>query len=133
MKLSDLLATPHELIKPKTNIKASIDIDISYEEAQFVKTVLTTHYSARKIELIPINSNVDIDEYDDTVVFQSVDQIVEAGINSMESAGIDNKMLIEEYRFMYGNNKKSNQHGNQHIRLVLLWVSCEVFGKQYRV
>lgn len=98
MKLSDLLATPHELIKPKTNIKASIDIDISYEEAQFVKTVLTTHYSARKIELIPINSNVDIDEYDDTVVFQSVDQIVEAGINSMESAGIDNKMLIEMYR-----------------------------------
>lgn len=98
MRMSELLNSPADFVVPKGVIKASIDIDVSFEEAQFIKTVLAKHYNARKIDLVPINEAVDADEYDDSVVFQSIDQIVEAGIKSMESVGIDNDMLIELYR-----------------------------------
>jgi DNA repair exonuclease SbcCD nuclease subunit len=99
MKVSEMLEQPEEFVASKCYIRASIDIDLSYDEAQFVKDVFTQHFSARKIDFIPINkANVEDQEFDESTVFQSIDQIVEAGLNSVQSGGISNDVLIEIYR-----------------------------------
>lgn len=99
MKISEMLESPEEMVVSKSYIRASIDIDLSYDEAQFVKDVFTTHFKARKIDFIPINkANVEDQEFDDAAVFQSIDQMVEAGLNSVQSGGISNETLIQLYR-----------------------------------
>jgi DNA repair exonuclease SbcCD nuclease subunit len=99
MKLSEMLESPEQFVVSKSYIRASIDVDLSYDEAQFVKDIFTSHFKSRKIDLIPINkANVDDQEFDEDDVFQSIDQIVEAGLNSVQSGGISNEVLIEIYR-----------------------------------
>lgn len=98
MLLSELLDNKEEYVLPKSHLKAAIDIDMSYEEGQLLKAVLIKHFDVRKVDLMPINTGIAESEYDQTVAFQSVDQIVEEGIKSMDGVGIDQKMLVELYR-----------------------------------
>lgn len=98
MKASEMLEAPSKFILPKSYNRVSIDVDINYEEAQFIKETFAAQFRARKIDLVPINKLEEDQEFDDGVVFQSIDQIVVDGLNSVQSTGISKEMLIEIYR-----------------------------------
>jgi DNA repair exonuclease SbcCD nuclease subunit len=98
MKLTEVLEAPEKFIVGKSYNRISIDCDISYEEAQFVKETFIAQFGARKIDLVPLNKEEADQEFDDNVIFQSIDQIVIEGLNSVQSTGIDTKTLVEIYK-----------------------------------
>jgi DNA repair exonuclease SbcCD nuclease subunit len=102
MKVSEMMEDPTNYILPKSYTRASIDVDISYEEAQFIKDVFVKQFKARKIDLVPMNKE-DVDQdFDDNVVFQSIDQIVIEGLKSVQGGDtISNETLIEIYRGLF--------------------------------
>lgn len=99
MGLSDLLDRADQLLKPRMNVKIMLDIDISYEEANFIKETFVEKYHLREITLLP-NKNADLSENIGTaeVTFESVDQIVTNQITSIDSDHFDKKMLLDIYR-----------------------------------
>ena len=99
MKVSEMMSEPETYILPKSYIRASIDVDLTYEEAQYIKDVFVKQFDARKIDLVPINKGLEADgDFDDSAVFQSIDQIVVEGLKAVQSGGISNDTLIEIYR-----------------------------------
>jgi hypothetical protein len=98
MKLSEVLEAPEKFIVAKSYNRISIDCDISYEEAQFVKDTFVAQFNARKIDLVPMNKEEADQEFDDNVIFQSIDQIVIEGLQSVQSTGINSKTLVEIYK-----------------------------------
>jgi len=95
--LTELLNNPQKVVKPKASIRITADIEVAFEEAQFIREVLMKHYQARKMEVAPGNKQED-QEFNGEVKFQSVDQIVIQGLESVESQTIDKKMLIQIYQ-----------------------------------
>ena len=97
--LSDLLATPDALLKPRMHVRVNLDINISYEEATFIKETFADTYNLREITLIPAKTS-DVANYEaqGQIVFESVDQIVTASINTLDVEAYDRNLLLEIYR-----------------------------------
>jgi len=97
-KLSEVLDNPDGLLLPKGNIRVHLDIDISYEEANFIRETLIPKYNLREMALIPIkNSEYATDLAPGEVNFESVDSIVIDQITKIESEFYDPKLLLELY------------------------------------
>lgn len=97
-KLSQLLTEPDKLLRSKLTARCTLDIDISYEEAQIIKETYVSDYGLRKIELVHQPRDLGSQDFETDAIFQSVDQIVIEGLNSVQSNGLDSKTLIEIYR-----------------------------------
>lgn len=98
MKLSELLDKPQFLLREKMVARVSIDIDISYEEAQLIKETFIGDYGLRKVELVHQAKHDELMEFGADVVFQSVDQIVVDGLMSVKSPELKPDRLVEIYR-----------------------------------
>jgi hypothetical protein len=99
MKLSDAIDHGDKIFKPNMHIRVELDIDISYEEANFIKETFIQTHNLREMALIPVKSNaVDIDLAPGEVHFESVDQIVTDQITNIESEFYDNKLLLKIYQ-----------------------------------
>jgi DNA repair exonuclease SbcCD nuclease subunit len=98
VKLSDLIDKKDDIMKGKMHLKVSLDIDISYEEANFIKETFTQEYDIREISLIQdkINLEGNIDDNPDTK-FESVDQIVSEQLVNIESDQFDKAVLLDIY------------------------------------
>ena len=98
LKLSQLLDKPAELLLPKTYCRVNLDINISYEEANFIKETFYEQYDVREIALIP-QKEVDTN-FDESaeINFESVDSIVMSQLKSVDSELYDPKLLMEIYR-----------------------------------
>ena len=98
VKLSDLIDRKDEILKSKMYLKVTLDIDISYEEATFIKETFINDYDIREISLIQDKTNLDgtIDDNPDAQ-FQSVDQLVTEQIINIESDQFDKHTLLEIY------------------------------------
>lgn len=79
-------------------LRVNLDIDISFEEANFIKETFNNDYDVREISLIQdkINLNTTTDDNPDTK-FESIDQIVSESLVSVESEQYDKKILLEIY------------------------------------
>jgi len=98
-KLSEILDTPERLLLPKSNVRVHLDIEISYEEANYIREALIPTYGLREMSLIPIkNSEHMQDLVPGEIKFESVDQIVLESITTVESDFYDSKLLLEIYR-----------------------------------
>ena len=98
-KLSDILDNPEGLLLPKSSVRVHLDIDISYEEASFIRETLIPKHGLREMSLIPIkNTEFAQDLAPGEVNFESVDQIVIDQITKIESDFYDPKLLLEIYR-----------------------------------
>lgn len=98
-KLSDVLENPKGLLLPDSHVRVHLDIEISYEEANFVRETLIPEYKLREMSLIPIKSEQsNQDPNAGELKFESVDQIVIKSINAIESEGFDKKLLLEIYQ-----------------------------------
>ena len=99
MKLSEAIDRGAEVFKPNMHVRVELDIDISYEEANFIKETFIKDYNLREMALIPVKSTaVDIDLAPGEIKFESVDQIVTAQITNIESEFYDNKLLLQIYQ-----------------------------------
>ena len=97
MKLSQLLAEPDKLLSDNTYARVEIDIDISYEEANFIKETFMGQFNLRELSLTQGKQNEVLDSIGVDVNFESVDQIVTKQITSIESEFYDNKLLLDIY------------------------------------
>ena len=98
IKLSELIDRKDEIMQSKMHIKVNLDIDISFEEASFIKETFINDYDIREISLIQDKTNLEgiIDDNPDSK-FESVDQIVTESINTIESDQFDSRLLMEIY------------------------------------
>lgn len=98
-KLSDVLENPEGLLLPRASVRVHLDIDISYEEANYIKETLIPKHGLREMALIPIKlEQHQLDLAPGELKFESVDQIITDQISNIESQFYDNKLLLEIYR-----------------------------------
>ena len=99
LNLSTLVDDPEKYLKPKTYIRVTLDIDISYEEATHIKQVFTEKYNLREIILMPQREDEYADDWSagDGAIFESVDQIVLSELTAIKSTHISNQKLIDIY------------------------------------
>ena len=97
IKLSQLIDEADTIIKPKMHLRVNLDIDISYEEASFIKEKFLGDYDIRELTLIPEKKEVEINTEIDVQAFESVDQIVSNQLVNIESDTYDAKTLLAIY------------------------------------
>jgi len=97
--LANLIDNAATLLAPRMHVRVNLDIEISYEEANFIKETFIRDYSLREMALIPNKTaGVDVDLAPGDVKFESVDQIVTDQLTNIESEFYDNKLLLQIYQ-----------------------------------
>jgi len=97
--LANIIDNAAGLLAPRMHVRVNLDIEISYEEANFIKETYIRDYGLREMALIPNkNSSVDTDMAPGEIKFESVDQIVTDQITNIESEFYDNKLLLKIYQ-----------------------------------
>jgi hypothetical protein len=95
--LSSLLETPEVFLKPKTYLQVTLDLDISYEEALFLRETFLSEYAVREFKLVKNQDDELSKEYSGDITFKTVDQIVIEQLTNIDSDAFDPNMLIEIY------------------------------------
>ena len=99
LKLSQVIDSAPTLLAANMHVRVELDIDISYEEANFIKDTFVKDYALREMALIPVKSTaVDTDMAPGEVKFESVDQIVTDQLTNIESEFYDPKLLLKIYQ-----------------------------------
>ena len=80
-----------------SHVRVHLDIDISYEEANFLRETFIPEHKLREMALIPMKlENTDQGNFEG-LKFESVDQIIVDQINAIESNSFDKKLLLDIY------------------------------------
>ena len=97
LKLGQLLDNPEKYLLPKTYARVMLDIEISYEEANFIRENFIEKYPIRELQLIP--EQVDNAQQPTVQVqkFDSVDQIVIKQLQGVDSETFDKNILTAIY------------------------------------
>lgn len=98
LSLSSVVNQPETVFKPRMHARVHIDVDLSYEEATFIKETFVDTYRLRELSLIPrkeVEVNSDITG---EIKFESIDTIVQNQINAISSEHYDPRLLLEIYR-----------------------------------
>jgi len=97
--LSEILEDTDRLLLSNMYCRVEIDVDISYEEATFIKEQFIPQYNLRELSLI---QRTDIEEHSQTfdgeVNFESVDSIVTSHLTQLETAQYDRQLMLDIYR-----------------------------------
>jgi DNA repair exonuclease SbcCD nuclease subunit len=98
VKLSQLIDEKDDIMKSKMYLKVNLDIDITFEEANFIKETYMVEHDIREISLIQEKSSIDGvgDDAPDSK-FESVDQIVTEQLVNIESDQFDKSVLLSIY------------------------------------
>jgi hypothetical protein len=98
IKLSDLIDRKDDVMKSKMHFRVNLDIDISFEEANFIKETFIAEHDIREISLVQDKTNLDgvVDENTDAR-FESVDQIVTEQLVNIDTGNFDVATLLEIY------------------------------------
>lgn len=97
-KLSELLLQKEHLLKPKMYVKAIVDIELSYEEANEVKTQLINLYKLRDFSLVPMKKEIEESILNVDLAFHSIEQIVSESIQTIEQGKFDTNTLLSIYK-----------------------------------
>lgn len=95
--LSDLIDNADSYLTPSTHAKVLLDIDISYEEANFLRETFIEKYNIRELKLVPQREDIEFEETTGNISFKTVDQIVNAEIREIESETFDTNKLLTIY------------------------------------
>jgi len=98
-QLSDVLKHTEVMLKPNMHVRVNLDIDISYEEATFIKETFIDTYKLREITLIPAKVT-ELTEYEiqGNIEFESVDQIVFSQLSTIDSKQYNPTLLLDIYK-----------------------------------
>lgn len=98
INLSALLANPDIYLKPKTYLQVTLDVDVTYEEAAFLRETFMSQYSIREFKLIR-NPDEDLTkEFTGDITFKTVDQIVLECLGTLDA---DSKFEINKFIEIY--------------------------------
>lgn len=98
LTLSQVLCDPQYFLDNKTYARISVDLDINYEDINFIKDTFETELGAKEISMQAAKlSDVALDE-SAILNFESVDTIVISYLQSIESNTVDNQKLISIYQ-----------------------------------
>jgi DNA repair exonuclease SbcCD nuclease subunit len=96
-KLSQIIDRPDELLREKMHCRVTIDLPITFEEANFIKEQFMPQYNLRELMLIPEKIEVESAVNPIDITFESVDTIVMNQINNIDSDTYDKKLLLDIY------------------------------------
>ena len=76
-----------------------LDVNITYEEANFIKETFAAQYQLRDITLMPSKKEEHAQDWRqvDDLEVENVDQIVYNSLNAVDSEMIDKKLLVDIY------------------------------------
>jgi len=98
VKLSQLIDDMDNICKSKMHLRVALDINISFEEANFIKETVMDRFDIRECTLIPEKKELDSTNSTLEITnFESVDQIVTNQIINIDSDAYDPKILLEIY------------------------------------
>jgi DNA repair exonuclease SbcCD nuclease subunit len=97
VNLSSLLENADNLLQPNMYVKVNLDIDISYEEANFIKETFNKQYKLREISLIPMKGQEFENDNNAEVSFNSVDTIISEQLNAIDSEFYKTNLLMQIY------------------------------------
>lgn len=97
INLTALLENPDIYLKPKTYLQVTLDADITYEEASFLRETFLDQYSVREFKLVKNQEDELAKDYAGDITFKTVDQIVVEQLTNIESDSFDTKLLVEIY------------------------------------
>jgi hypothetical protein len=99
-QLSDVLTNTDALLHPGMHVRVNLDVDISYEEATFIKETFVNTYKLREITLITQKAVGEDINYDITgnIMFESVDTIVTNQLTNIQSEQYNKNLLLDIYR-----------------------------------
>ena len=86
------------MIDHLTYARIAVDLDISYEEANFLKELFERELDAREVNLQVAKADAQGAIPEDGINFESVDTIVISHLQSIESNTIDRQQLIQIYQ-----------------------------------
>ena len=99
--LSEILNVADQMLRPNMHVRVNLDVEISYEEANFIKETFVNTYNLREITLLPQkNTDPSVTEYSTEIKFESVDQIVTSQLANIESEHYDRNILMDIYRHL---------------------------------
>ena len=97
-KLSQIIDTPEKLLREKMHCRVTIDLPISFEEANFIRETFIPQFDLRELMLIPEKVEIETNAVPIYINFESVDTIVMNQINAIDSETYDKKMLLDIYK-----------------------------------
>jgi len=97
-KLSELLEKPDSLLLPKMHCRATIDVELSFEEANFIREQFIPQYDLRELQLIPEKVEIESQSTPVDMNFESVDTIVMNSLTSLDTETFDHKLLLDLYK-----------------------------------
>ena len=97
-KLSQIIDNPEKLLSAKMHCRVTIDLPITFEEANFVKEQFIPQFKLRELMLIPEKVEVDSDAVAIDINFESVDTIVMNQINAIDSETYEKNLLLDIYK-----------------------------------
>lgn len=100
INLAALLANPDIYLKPKTYLQVTLDVDITYEEAAFLRETFLTQYNVREFKLIRNPEDDLTKEFTGDITLKTVDQIVIECLNTLDN---DSKFDISKFIEIYNN------------------------------
>lgn len=101
INLSLLVEEPEKYMNDKTYIRVTTDVDLTYEEVNFLKETFTSQFCCREFQFTSKHKYNDEMEFDSDTEFQSIDQIVIEGLNSIsEASSVKSEKLIEIYNLL---------------------------------
>lgn len=96
-KLSDLVDDKIKL-EANTYARVTLDVDISYEESNYIKDTVASEYKLRELAFVPMkNDNYDVESSVGDLNFETVDQIVTQQITNINSDFYNVNTLLEIY------------------------------------
>jgi DNA repair exonuclease SbcCD nuclease subunit len=97
--LSTVLDDPVRLLPRDGYVRINLDIDISFEEASFIREKLMPEHHLRELTLIPIKQNLEEGGLENSSIqFDSIDKIVQSQIEELQDGAFDKKLLLDIYR-----------------------------------
>lgn len=97
--ISNIIEEPEKYMLPRSYVRLMLDVDVSYEEANFIKESFVETYQLRELSLI--STKQDAHSEDTTgvsVAFESVDQIVNQNLLAVQSEFYEPALLMDIYK-----------------------------------
>jgi hypothetical protein len=99
MTLSRALDDPEKMLLPGSYVRLNLDIDISFEEASFIREKLMPEHALRELTLIPIKQSLDDNNPENSSTpFESIDKIIQSQIELLQDGAYDKRLLLDIYR-----------------------------------
>jgi DNA repair exonuclease SbcCD nuclease subunit len=97
-ELSQVLMNPTTYIDDHTFVKINVDVNMNYEDLNFVKELFEQELQALDVTWVHTKQGADTEFTDEDIQFESVDQIVLDHLNAIESVTMDRQLLTQIYQ-----------------------------------